>query len=69
MSGSPGREGEIVRYRVNATTAYQALITKVNPNGTVELTTFPPGSSPATQSAVIHDASESKPGRWHHQPS
>jgi len=44
--GAGPQIGHVVIYRVNATTAYPAIITAVNANGTVSLTTFPPGGVP-----------------------
>jgi hypothetical protein len=63
--GAGPQIGHVVIYRQNATTAYPAIITQVNANGTVSLTTFPPGQSPATQSSVVHDYSEKKSGCWY----
>jgi hypothetical protein len=70
-TASPGagpQIGHVVIYRVNATTAYPAIITAVNANGTVSLTTFPPGAAPATQANVAHDYSEKKSGAWYYAP-
>ena len=66
--GAGPQIGHVVIYRQNATTAYPAIITQVNANGTVSLTTFPPGSAPATQSNVVHDFSEKKSGAWYFAP-
>jgi hypothetical protein len=71
MPAAPGagpQMGHMVIYRQNATTAYPAVITGVNANGSVSLTTFPPGSAPATQSNVVHDYSEKLAGRWYFSP-
>jgi hypothetical protein len=71
MSTAPGggpQLGQTVIYRANGTTAYPALITGINSNGTVSLTTFPPGSAPGTQSNVQHDFSEKLSGRWYYAP-
>ena len=66
--GAGPQIGHVVIYRQNAATAYPAIITQVNANGTVSLTTFPPGSSPGTQSNVVHDYSEKKAGGWYYAP-
>jgi len=66
--GAGPQIGHVVVYRQNASTAYPAIITQVNANGTVSLTTFPPGSAPATQSNVAHDYSEKKTGAWYYAP-
>ena len=66
--GAGPQIGHVVIYRANASTAYPAIITQVNGNGTVSLTTFPPGSAPATQSNVAHDYSEKKSGAWYYAP-
>jgi hypothetical protein len=71
MPAAPGagpQAGHLVIYRANATTAYPAIITGVNANGTVSLTTFPPGQSPGTQSNVAHDYTEKKSGVWYFAP-
>jgi hypothetical protein len=71
MPTAPGggpQLGQMVIYRANATTAYPAVITGVNANGTVSLTTFPPGGAPANQSNVVHDYSEKVAGRWYFAP-
>jgi hypothetical protein len=71
MPAAPGagpQIGHMVVYRQNATTAYPAVITQVNANGTVSLTTFPPGQTPATQANVTHDYSEKKSGCWYFAP-
>jgi hypothetical protein len=60
--------GQIVVYRQNATTAYPAIVTQVNANGTVSLTTFPPGAAPAAQANVAHYYSEKKSGAWYYAP-
>jgi hypothetical protein len=70
-SAAPGagpQIGHVVIYRQNATTAYPAIITQVNPNGTVSLTTFPSGASPGMQSNLVHDYSEKKSGAWFYAP-
>ena len=70
-SASPGpgpQIGHVVVYRQNATTAYPAIITQVNANGTVSLTTFPSGASPGMQSNLVHDYSEKKSGAWFYAP-
>jgi hypothetical protein len=66
--GAGPQIGHVVIYRQNATTAYPAIITQVNANGTVSLTTFPPGSSPGTQANVAHDYAEKKSGAWYFAP-
>jgi hypothetical protein len=71
MSTAPGggpQLGQMVIYRASATTAYPAVITQVNANGTVSLTTFPPGSAPAAQANVVHDYTEKQSGRWYYAP-
>jgi hypothetical protein len=68
VPGAGPQPGQMVMYRANATTAYPALITQVNANGTLSLTTFPPGQSPGTQSNVTHDYSEKKNGCWYFAP-
>jgi hypothetical protein len=71
MPTAPGggpQLGQMVIYRANATTAYPAVITGINANGTVSLTTFPPGQSPGTQANVVHDYSEKVSGRWYFAP-
>lgn len=67
VSGGP-QVGHMVMYRANASTAYPAVVTRVNANGTVELTTFPVGAAPAMQSAVAHDFTEKKSGCWYQPP-
>jgi|GEM_PF-2764482 len=70
-SAAPGagpQIGQTVIYRQNATTAYPAIIAGVNANGTVSLTTFPPGASPGTQSNVRHDYSEKASSAWYYAP-
>jgi hypothetical protein len=70
-SAAPGagpQIGHMVIYRQNATTAYPAVITGVNANGTVSLTTFPPGAAPGSQANVVHDYSEKLSGRWYYAP-
>ena len=66
--GAGPQIGHMVIYRQNGATAYPAVITAVNANGTVSLTTFPPGSPPATQANVVHDYSEKKSGCWYFAP-
>jgi len=66
--GAGPQIGHVVIYRANASTAYPAIITQVSANGTVSLTTFPPGSSPGTQANVAHDYSERKSGAWYYAP-
>lgn len=71
MPSAPGggpQPCQMVMYRSSATVAYPAVITGVNGNGTVSLTTFPPGSAPGSQSNVAHDASEKAAGRWYYAP-
>ena len=71
MPASPGggvQPGQMVIYRQSAALAYPAIVTGVNANGTVSLTTFPPGAAPATQSNVAHDFSEKLSGRWYYSP-
>jgi hypothetical protein len=70
-SAAPGagpQIGHVVIYRQNATTAYPAIVTQVNANGTVSLTTFPPGAAPANQANVVHDYSEKKSGARYYAP-
>jgi hypothetical protein len=66
--GAGPQIGHVVIYRQNATTAYPAIITQVNANGTVSLTTFPPGQSPGSQANVVHDYAEKKSGAWYFAP-
>jgi hypothetical protein len=66
--GAGPQIGHVVIYRQNATTAYPAIITGVNANGTVSLTTFPPSAVPATQANVVHDYAEKKSGAWFYAP-
>jgi hypothetical protein len=53
-SGGGPRSGNVVIYRQDATTNCPAIVTQVNTNGAVSLTTCPPES----QGNVLHDHSE-----------
>ena len=71
MPTAPGggpQMGQMVIYRASPTVAYPAVIAGVNANGSLSLTTFPPGSSPGNQSNVAHDSSEKLSGRWYYAP-
>ncbi len=47
--------GQVVDYQSGATTSIPSIITAVNSDGTVSLTTFPVGQAPGTASNVPHD--------------
>lgn len=59
---------QIVIYQDAVYGAIAALITAVNAsNGTVSLTTFPPGVAPATQAAVRYDFTGVNVGTWRYR--
>lgn len=54
--------GQIVHYN-NSGTVIAAMITGINSDGTISLTTFPAGSSPSTASNVRYDYTGAS-GTW-----
>lgn len=58
---------QLVIYQDASAGAIAAIITAVSKtDGTISLTTFPPGASPATQTGVPYDHRGVNVGSWHY---